>query len=325
MKVLVTGGAGYIGSHTVSGLLKSGYEVVVLDNLSSGFREAVDPKAYFYQGNVNDKTLLKEIFKSHKMDAVIHFAAKLIVEESVAKPQEYYFNNLVSSLLLFKECVANGVNNIIFSSTAAVYGESLDGNLLNESSACKPINPYGKTKLFVERMLQDLEQAGLLRYVILRYFNVAGAEVNGGNGQRTKGATHLIKIASEAAAGKRKEVMVFGTNYPTPDGTCVRDYIHVQDLASAHLKALKYLIDGGKSDTFNCGYSKGYSVLEVLDHMKKVSHSDFEVKYSARRKGDAPSVVSDAQKIKSVLGWKPEYDKIDLICETAYEWEKSRP
>ena len=322
MSVLVTGGAGYIGSHMVLELVDAGEEVVVLDNLSTGFAWAVAPEATLVIGDVGDEDLVKTVIRKHKVDAIIHFAGSIVVPESVADPLGYYLNNTVNSRALIAAAVATGVKTFIFSSTAAVYGNPKE-NPVSEAALPAPMSPYGSSKLMTEIMLQDTSHAHDFRAVALRYFNVAGADPMGRTGQSTKGATHLIKVACETALGKRAGMEVFGTDYPTPDGTCVRDYIHVKDLARAHMSALAYLRKGGATDIFNCGYSKGYSVLEVISAVKRVSGVDFPVKLSPRRPGDPAAIVAASQKIRDHLGWKPEHDDLDKIVAQALAWENT--
>ncbi|MBV2167561.1 MAG: UDP-glucose 4-epimerase GalE [Bdellovibrio sp.] len=322
MQVLVTGGAGYIGSHTVQKLLDAGYGVVVYDNITTGFREAIPTGAELVMGDVRDKLMLSRVMKDKKISAVVHFAAKLIVPESVEKPLDYYENNTAGVLTLAQACIENGVKKVVFSSTAAVYGDASVSGLITEQSPTGPLNPYGQSKLMSENVLRDCEAPHGLKSVCLRYFNVAGASVSGNNGQRTKNATHLIKVASEAACGKRESVGIFGTDYSTPDGTGVRDYIHVEDLADLHVLALKYLSDGGSSQIFNCGYGRGFSVRDVIDTVRKVSGVNFKVIEQPRRAGDAAQLVADSSKIRKAFAWTPKYDNLELICRTAYEWEK---
>lgn len=324
MKVLVTGGAGYIGSHTAQALLEAGHKVVVFDNLSTGFKEAIPAGCEFVTGDVRNTEALTRVLTDFQIEAVVHFAAKLIVPESVEKPLEYYENNTVGVMSLAHACINAKVDKVVFSSTAAVYGNATTEGLITEKSPTAPLNPYGSSKLMSEQILRDCEAPFGLRSVSLRYFNVAGARVAGGNGQRTKDATHLIKVGSEAACGKRAQVGIFGTDYPTTDGTGVRDYIHVEDLADLHVLALKYLQEGGAAEVFNCGYGHGFSVKEVLSTLKKVSGVDFKIVESPRRAGDAANLVANSQKARSVFGWSPRYDNLELICKTAYEWEKSR-
>lgn len=323
MKVLVTGGAGYIGSHTAQALLGAGHQVMVMDNITTGFREAVPVGVELIQGDVRNGALLAEVLKKNSVDAVIHFAAKLIVPESLEKPIEYYENNTMGVLSLVQACVASNVKKVVFSSTAAVYGDVATNALLTEKTPTAPLNPYGSSKLMSEQILRDCEAPHGLRSVCLRYFNVAGAAEDGKNGQRTANATHLIKVASQAACGKRASVGIFGTDYPTPDGTGVRDYIHVEDLADLHVLALNYLNEGGKSEIFNCGYGHGFSVREVIDTVKKVSGVDFKVEEQPRRAGDAATLVADSSKVRKAFNWTPKRDNLELICKTAYEWERS--
>lgn len=323
MKVLVTGGAGYIGSHTVPKLLDSGYEVVVLDNLSTGFLGAISTKVDFVEGDVRDKRLLVEVIKKHQVASVIHFAAKLVVPESIEKPLEYYENNTAGVISLAQACIETGVKKVVFSSTAAVYGDNGVKGLISEQAKTSPLNPYGMSKLMSESILKDCEKPHGLRSVSLRYFNVAGAAVNRKNGQRTKNATHLIKVASQAACGLRDYVGIFGTDFDTPDGTGVRDYIHVDDLAELHVLALKYLSEGGATEVFNCGYGRGFSVREVIEAVKAISQVDFKVLEQSRRSGDAAQLVADSTKVRRAFSWSPKFDSLELICKTAYDWEKS--
>jgi UDP-glucose 4-epimerase len=328
--VLVTGGAGYIGSHTVRRLLAEGRRVVVLDDFSSGQRWAVPPQAGLITGDAGDQALAGALIKEHGVGAVIHFAGSIVVPESVSDPLKYYRNNAAASRNLIEACIENGVKNFVFSSSAAVYGIP-ERQPVPESSPLRPINPYGATKLITEWVLRDvvasLAQPGAVkgagfRYAALRYFNVAGASLDGSLGQATPAATHLIKVACEAACGLRDQVTVFGTDYPTPDGTCIRDYIHVEDLARAHLDALAYLDRGGMSDAFNCGYGRGFSVREVLKAVQKASGVKLPVEDGPRRPGDPPELVAESSRIRKALGWKPQHDDLDLICTTAYQWER---
>jgi UDP-glucose 4-epimerase len=321
MTVLVTGGAGYIGSHMVLDLVAAGEPVVVLDNLSTGFSWAVVPGVPLVIGESGDQALVTRLIREHGIDAILHFAASIVVPDSVADPLGYYRNNTVNSRALFECAVQNGVRHIIFSSTAAVYGNPAEIPV-TERAPTQPISPYGWSKLMSEIMLRDAGRAHDLKYVILRYFNVAGADPQGRTGQSTKGATHLIKVAVETALGKRQGMQVFGTDYPTPDGTCVRDYIHVADLIAAHLDALKYLRGGGRPVTLNCGYGRGFSVLEVIDAVKRVSGRDFKVGFSPRRPGDPPEIVADSAKIRGALGWMPNHDNLDGIVSNALAWEE---
>lgn len=321
MSVLVTGGAGYIGSHMVLDLLDSGEEVVVLDNLSTGVRWTVPSAATLIHGDIGDQSLAGEIIRQHAVDAVIHFAGSIVVPESVADPLAYYHNNTVKSRALIEACVRAGVKHFIFSSTAAVYGMPKE-NPVREDAELKPLSPYGTSKLMTEWMLADVARAHDFRYVALRYFNVAGADPKGRSGQSTPRATHLIKVACQTALGKRGHIDVFGTDYATPDGTCVRDYIQVTDLARAHSAALRHLRKGGESDVFNCGYTKGYSVLEVIDAVKRISGRDFEVRLADRRPGDPAAIVAASDKIRSALDWTPEFDDLDTIVSQALRWEE---
>ena len=322
--VLVTGGAGYIGSHTCHRLVEAGFGVVVLDNLYSGHPWAVPPEAIFVRGDAGDAALVRELIGRHAIDAVVHFAGHIIVPESVKDPLKYYRNNVAVSRDLIEACIAEGVGQFVFSSSAAVYGIPGRSGAIGEDAAPDPINPYGRTKLMTEWMLEDAARAfASFRYVALRYFNVAGARLDGTLGQATRESTHLIKIASEAACGLRDRVSIFGTDYPTPDGTCVRDYIHVEDLAQAHIDALGYLRRDGASCVLNCGYGKGYSVREILKVVRQVSGVDFPVEEAPRRAGDPPSLVADARRIREVLGWRAHHDDIRVICESAIRWERS--
>lgn len=329
--ILITGGAGYIGSHVVKELLKKGYEnITVIDNLSTGFLETIKRLKKYYgdfefkEADLSDWNEVEKIFKEKRFDSIIHFAAALVVPESVKNPLKYYLNNTANTTNLIKCAVENGVKKFIFSSTAAVYGEptKIPKSGITEDFETKPINPYGYSKLMSEQVLKDTANANPdFKYVILRYFNVAGADIDGKIGQSTKDATHLIKVASETAVGKRDKMYIFGDDYPTPDGTCIRDYIHVDDLADAHIKALEYL-EEHKSDIFNCGYGRGYSVKEVIETMKKVSRVDFKVEIAPRREGDPAALVANSKKIQAKMGWKPRYGDLELICKTALEWEK---
>ncbi len=318
--ILVTGGAGYIGSHVVLQLVEAGERVVVLDNLSSGFRDAVIG-AELIVGNVGDRQLVSDLLREHDIDTVMHFAARTIVPESVTDPLRYYENNTCATRNLLECCRGADVAQIVFSSTAAVYGIP-EGGLAGENTPTAPINPYGSSKLMSEWMLRDLAAAGGPRYVALRYFNVAGCDPEERIGQSTKNATLLVKVACEAALGKRPQLTIFGTDYPTPDGTGVRDYIHVVDLACAHLDALRYLRDGGASTTLNCGYGHGYSVREVLAAVGRAHGVPVPYKEEPRRAGDPPSLIAASDRIRSVLGWQPRHDDLDFIARTALAWER---
>lgn len=322
MKVLITGGAGYIGSHIVTLLGEQGYDLVIYDNLSTGHRHAVH-YGKFIQGDLADHDHLDRVMKEEKITAVIHFAGSIIVPESVEKPIDYYQNNTVNSLNLIRLCTENKIQNFIFSSTAAVYGMPATG-VASEETLTTPINPYGRSKLMTEWTLEDVAAATDFRYIALRYFNVAGAHVGGLVGQNSPLSTHLIKLACETALGKRPALTVYGEDYETPDGSCIRDFIHVDDLAQAHLDALLYLKNGGESQFLNCGYGKGFSVKEVIEVVKRVSGVDFKAIKGPRRAGDPPVLISKADKIKKVLGWNPKYQDLDLIVKNAYDWEKKR-
>lgn len=319
-KILVTGGAGYIGSHVVRQLGAMGEDVLTLDTLVTGFREAVKAGELIV-GNTGDAALLERIFTEHRIDTVLHFAAHTIVPESVADPLKYYRNNTCSSRTLLEAAHKHGVRHFVFSSTAAVYGIP-DGGHAAESSPTAPINPYGTSKLMTEWMLRDLAEAGGPRYVALRYFNVAGCEPGGSIGQSTPKATLLVKVACEAATGRRAGVSIFGTDYPTPDGTGLRDYIHVEDLATAHLDALNYLRAGGDSTTLNCGYGHGFSVREVLAAVEAANGAPLHISEEPRRAGDPPELIAVADRIRDELGWTPQYDDLDVIVRTSLEWER---
>ena len=321
-RLLITGGAGYIGSHTVKLLGEKGYRLLTLDNLSTGHREAV-LYGEFIKLDLSDRDELRKVIREFRPDAVIHFAASIEVEESVRNPEKYYRNNTFNSLNLIETMVEEGINRLVFSSTAAVYGIP-DKIPADENQPFKPINPYGRSKAFVEEILKDVSSAKGLRYVSLRYFNVAGADPDGKLGQSYKNPTHLITRALKTALGEYDALYIYGTDYPTPDGTCIRDFIHVTDLASAHLDAIEYLFEGGDSDAFNCGYGHGYSVREVVDMVKKVTGVDFPVIEADRRPGDPPQLVADSRKIKKVLGWKPQYDNLEFIIKTAWNWELNK-
>jgi UDP-glucose 4-epimerase len=321
MAVLVTGGAGYIGSHMVWELLDAGEEVVVLDRLSTGFDWAVAPEARLVVGDVADRDLVARIIRDHGVDAIIHFAGSIVVPESVADPLAYYENNTCKTRTLIETAVKAGVGSFIFSSTAAVYGGA-GMEPVREDTRLAPESPYGLSKLMSEWMLRDAAAAYGLRYTALRYFNVAGADPRGRTGQSTPGATHLIKVACETALGKRPFMQVFGTDYETPDGTCVRDYIHVSDLVAAHRLALQRLRAGGASMVANCGYSHGYSVLEVIEAVQRAFGHDFDVRTSARRPGDAAAIVANSDLARRELGWTPDRDDLDLIVQDALNWER---
>jgi UDP-glucose 4-epimerase len=321
MTVLVTGGAGFIGSHMALELLDAGESVVVLDNLSTGVAWAIPKAAAFVAGDVGDQALVKDLIASRRVDAIIHFAGSIVVPDSVIDPLAYYLNNTVKSRALIEAAVTSGVRHFIFSSTAAVYGMPGEGPVA-EDDPLRPMSPYGSSKLMTEMMLTDTARAHDLRYVALRYFNVAGADPGGRSGQSTPRATHLIKVACETALGKRDRIDIFGTDYPTPDGTCVRDYIHVTDLVRAHRAALKFLREGGRSDVFNCGYGRGFSVLEVLEAVKRACGHGFEVRLAPRRAGDPAALIAKSDKIRKALGWTPVHEDLDAIVRHALRWEE---
>jgi UDP-glucose 4-epimerase len=319
-RILVTGGAGYIGSHVARQLGERGEELVTLDNLSTGFRGAV-LHGEFVEGDTGDAALVARVLADHGIDTVMHFAAHIQVPESVANPLKYYRNNTASTRTLLECCIAAGVRHFVFSSTAAVYGMP-PGGVADELTPTVPINPYGWSKLMSEQMLRDVAAVTPLRYVALRYFNVAGADPGGRIGQSTPEATHLIKVACEHVAGKRPGIAIFGTDYDTPDGTCIRDYIHVEDLAAAHLQALDYLRQGGASATLNCGYGRGFSVREVLAEVARQSGQPLRVTESARRAGDPPELIAAARRIRETLGWTPRREDLAEIVGTALAWER---
>jgi len=319
-KVLITGGAGYIGSHTVLACRDAGYPVVVLDNLSKGQRRLVPEDVPFFQGDVGDPKMLAEIISRQDIAAVVHFAADVVVPESVAAPLSYYLNNTCKTRSLLQACVDHGVSQIVFSSTAAVYGQP-DAIPVGEGAPTRPANPYGTSKLMSEWMLRDASVAHGLRHVILRYFNVAGADPQGRTGQATPEATHLIKVACETACGKRGALEIYGDDYDTADGTCIRDFIHVSDLARAHVSALEHLGKGGDSLTLNCGYGRGYSVREVLEGLERLTGKPLPARLAARRAGDVAALVADASRLREVLGWVPQHDDLDFILKTALQWE----
>jgi UDP-glucose 4-epimerase len=321
MTILVTGGAGYIGSHMVHALVDAGERVVVLDNLTTGFDWAVPQQATFVRGDTGDQTAVAKLIAQHSVDSIIHFAASIVVPDSVADPLGYYRNNTANSRSLIECAVKGGVKRFIFSSTAAVYGNP-DQVPVGEDDPTRPMSPYGSSKLMTEIMLRDAGHAHGLKHVILRYFNVAGADPALRTGQSTKGATHLIKVAVETALGLRPKMQVFGTDYPTQDGTCIRDYIHVCDLVRAHSDALAYLRGGGASATLNCGYGRGFSVLDVIDTVKRVSGVDFRVETTARRPGDPAQIVAKSDRIRAVLGWQPQLDDLTTIARHALDWER---
>lgn len=319
--VLVTGGCGYIGSHVTRQLSEKGYQVVVIDNLSTGFKDSLLHGENLIIADLGDKEAVDRVFETYKPEAVLHFAASIVVPDSVSDPLSYYRNNTVNTLSLLESCQKHQVGKIIFSSTAAVYGDGYDYPV-HEQLETHPTNPYGWSKLMDEQIIRDLAYASDLRYAIIRYFNVAGADLETRIGQKTPNATHLIKVATQVALGQRPHLDVFGQDYATKDGTAIRDYIHVEDLASAHVLALQHLNEGGSSDTFNCGYGQGYSVNEVIAALKRISGIDFLVRQSERRAGDVALLVANSARIRDSLGWVPRYQALDTIVETAWQWEQ---
>lgn len=320
MKILVTGGAGYIGSHIVKTLGEKGHDIVVYDNLSYGHKWAL-LYGRLIVADLADRDSLDSVFKREKFDSVIHMSAYVVVDESIREPIKYYRNNFVNALNLIDTCLKNGVKTFLFSSTAAVYGIP-DKVPVTEDTPLAPINPYGASKVMVERVLNDVSLSNNFRYISLRYFNVAGADPLARIGQARKDATHLITVSLRTALGRREALNIFGTDYPTPDGTCIRDYIHVDDLADAHILALEYLASGGESRIYNCGYGHGYSVKEVVEKVIEVTGVRFPVKNVDRRPGDPPELIADASKLREELGWEPRHDDLEYIIKTAWEWEK---
>jgi UDP-glucose 4-epimerase len=319
-KVLVVGGAGYIGSHMVKDLLDAGYHVITLDDLSTGHRELL-PGGEFVEGGLGDAVLLDKLFSTHKISAVMHFAAFSLVGESVEKPLKYYRNNMAATAELLDSMIRHSVKRFIFSSTAAVYGEPVDIPI-TESHPCTPTNPYGQSKIAVERMLKDCDSAYGLKYISLRYFNAAGADKSGEIGERHRNETHLIPLVLKVAAGRRENIKIFGANYPTPDGTCIRDYIHVSDLSGAHLLALNSLLSGGDSAVYNLGNNRGYSVREVIELARKVTGKPIPAIEADKRPGDPAILIASSDKIKKKLGWKPEYEDLETIIKTAWKWHQ---
>ncbi len=319
--ILVTGGAGYIGSHVVLALLDAGLSVTVLDNLSTGCREAVPQGVPLVRADTGDAAAVRAALRRHRIGAVVHMAGSLIAPESVLDPARYWRNNLANTLVLAEACIAEGVTRLVFSSTAAVYGIP-DRLPVDEDAPCRPINPYGASKLAAEQMLQAVAAAHQLSVVALRYFNVAGADPAGRAGQRMPGATHLIKVALEAALGRRREVAIYGEDYDTPDGTGVRDYIHVTDLARAHVEALRHLAMGGETAVLNCGYGRGHSVRAVLKAVERATGVVLPVRVAPRRAGDPPAVIAAADRIRSLLAWRPAFDDLDAIIADAVSWER---
>ena len=322
VNVLITGGAGYIGSHLVKNLGEKGFNLLTIDNLYNGHKEAV-LYGKLVIGNIGDKKLLKNIISQFRPDIVIHFAAFIEVGLSVKNPLSFYKNNVIETLNLLEVLVENNINKIIFSSTAAVYGNPKKIPI-TENHSIEPINPYGKTKATIEKALEDFNKAYGLEYISLRYFNAAGADPLGRIGESHNPETHLIPLILKTAKGEREYLKIYGTDYPTNDGTCIRDYIHVEDLADAHILAMEYLLDGGESDIFNCGYGYGYSVKEVIDTAKKITGKNIRVVEGKRREGDPPILVADSKKLKSKLNWQPKFDNLEIIIKTAWNWELNR-
>lgn len=325
MKILVLGGAGYIGSHTVYRLIEQGHKVVVFDNFETGYYEAIHPDAEVYEGDLRNRADIDNVFDEESdIDAVIHFAANSLVGESMVKPLKYYDNNICGTKVLLESMVAHNINRIVFSSTAATYGEPIHTPIL-ENDPTNPTNCYGETKRAMERMFYWTEQAHGMKYVSLRYFNACGAHISGKIGEAHNPESHLIPIILQTANGTRDHISVFGTDYDTPDGTCIRDYIHVTDLAQAHILAVEYLINGGESDIFNLGNGVGFSVKEVIETAKKVTGKEIKVVEENRRAGDPAVLIASSEKAKKVLGWNPQYNELSTIIETAWKWHSTHP
>lgn len=324
MSILVTGGAGYIGSHTVYKLIEEGRDVVIIDSLETGYIEAVHPKARFYKGDIRDKEFLNSVFEKENIDAVIHFAANSLVGESMKNPLKYYDNNLYGTKVLLSSMLENNVNKIVFSSTAATYGEP-EKYPIEETDKTEPTNTYGETKLSMEKMFKWTEVAHGLKYVSLRYFNACGAHASGEIGEAHNPETHLIPLILQVPNGKREFISIFGNDYNTEDGTCIRDYIHVTDLAKAHILAVDYLLAGNKSDIFNLGNGKGFSVKQVIDVARKVTGFDIPEVIADRREGDPAILIASSKKAKEILGWKPEHDTLEEIISSAWNWHKRHP
>lgn len=323
MSILVTGGCGYIGSHMTWHLHDAGKDVVIIDNLSTGFSWLVPDEVPVIEGDIGDSALVARVMEEHDVEAVIHFAGSIVVPDSVTDPLGYYHNNTVKSRSLIENAVKAGIKAFIFSSTAAVYGNPEgEPDLLKEDVALSPISPYGSSKLMTEQMLRDSGHAYGLKFAALRYFNVAGADPKGRTGQSTPAATHLIKVANQVALGQRDELAIFGDDYPTPDGTCIRDYIHVSDLVAAHALALDALLSGHDPFIANCGYGKGYSVLEVVEAVRKASDKPFAARIVERRDGDPAKLVADSSRLRAITGWQPQHEDLDVIVETALKWEQ---
>ena len=321
MTVLVTGGAGYIGSHTVDALVQAGESVVVIDDLSTGLSDFLPEGVPLLVGDAGDGDLVEGVIAQHRVESIIHLAGSVVVPDSMRDPLQYYRNNTMTTRSLLNAAVRTGVNRFIFSSTAAVYGTP-DQMPVPEHAPTRPLSPYGSSKLMTEIMLHDVASAHGMDYIVLRYFNVAGADPLARMGLATNGATHLLKIAVEAATGQRAKIDVFGTDYPTPDGSCIRDFVHVSDLAQAHRAALSHLRRGGTSATLNCGYGRGYSVLETIEAVRRISGRNFAVQYAPRRPGDIMAMVADVRRIRATLDWTPRYDDLDTIASHALAWEE---
>ncbi|MBQ7454703.1 MAG: UDP-glucose 4-epimerase GalE [Selenomonadaceae bacterium] len=324
MAILVCGGAGYIGSHTVRKLIEAGEEVIIADNLSTGHRAAINPVVKFYECDIRDKAALKKIFAENKIEAVFHFAAFIEAGESVIKPLKYFNNNVYGMQILLEAMTEAGVDKIIFSSSAAVYGEP-EKIPIDENDATFPVNPYGDSKLIMEMMMRRVSAAHGVRFVSLRYFNASGAIEDGTLGEDHHPETHLIPLILQVPLGKRDHITIFGDDYPTPDGTCIRDYIHVLDLASAHVCALNYLRNGGSSDFFNLGTGHGFSVKEIIDAAKKVTGLKIKTELGSRRAGDPARLIASGEKAKKILGWSPKFDDVEKIIATAWNWHRSHP
>ena len=319
MKILLTGGAGYIGSHTSLCLLDNGHQVTIIDNLSTGNISLIPSNANFIECNIEDKKIIANLLQKEKFDILMHFAGYIQVEESVSNPEKYFKNNTENAKILFDTCAENNLTNIIFSSTAAAYGNPINEKPISEDSLLQPLNPYGESKIQTEKYLQNNSK---LNFIILRYFNVAGSDPLMRSGLISKKATHLIKIASEVAVGKRDKIAIFGNDYPTPDGTAIRDYIHVSDLADVHIKAAEYLIKKQQSEIINCGYGKGFSVKDVLAVVNKINDKPITIKKGERRAGDSSMLVSDVSKLNNLLNWQPKHNDLSFIIKTAIDWEK---
>tara|TARA_B110000438_G_scaffold36611_1_gene36363 strand:+ start:212 stop:1186 length:975 start_codon:yes stop_codon:yes gene_type:complete len=319
MKILLTGGAGYIGSHVALALLDNGHEVTIIDNLSTGNKNLLPSNAEFIECDIQDEIIITNLLKNKTFDILMHFAGYIQVEESVKNPKKYFKNNTENAKILFDICAKNNLTNIIFSSTAAAYGNPIDERPVTEHKILKPLNPYGESKVQTEKILKNNSK---LKYIILRYFNVAGADPQMRSGLISKKATHLIKIASEVAIGKRDKIIIFGNDYPTPDGTAIRDYIHVSDLSDIHIKAAEYLIKTQKSEIINCGYGTGFSVKNVLDTVNKISGKEITTEVGARRVGDSSMLVSDISRLNNLFHWKPQYNDLSFIIKTSIDWEK---